>query len=62
MHRNRDHPSHEVQVVGEILHRNRAGASLRSIARHLDAQGIENKRGGRWYAPTVCYLIERQVT
>ena len=34
--------------------------SLAEIAENLNAQGIEGKRGGRWYASTVRYLIQRQ--
>ncbi len=50
----------EAKVVAEILKQRNAGASLADIAESLNAQGIEGKRGGRWYASTVRYLIQRQ--
>ena len=37
-----------------------AGKSLADIANHLNASGIEGKRGGRWFPSTVRYLIQRQ--
>lgn len=50
----------EAEIVGEILRQREAGVSLAEIAEFLNAQGIEGKRGGRWYASTVRYLIQRQ--
>ena len=50
----------EAKVIAEILKQRNAGASLADIAESLNAQGIEGKRGGRWYASTVRYLIQRQ--
>lgn len=50
----------EAKIVGEILRQREAGSSLADIANHLNAQGIEGKRGGRWFASTVRYLIQRQ--
>jgi site-specific DNA recombinase len=50
----------EAKIVGEILRQRESGASLAEIAESLNAQGIEGKRGGRWYASTVRYLIQRQ--
>ena len=50
----------EAKIVGEILRQREAGMSLADIANHLNAQGIEGKRGGRWFASTVRYLIQRQ--
>lgn len=50
----------EAKIVGEILRRRESGASLAEIAESLNAQGIEGKRGGRWHASTVRYLIQRQ--
>jgi site-specific DNA recombinase len=50
----------ESKVVAEILKQRNEGASLASIAESLNAKGIEGKRGGRWYASTVRYLIQRQ--
>lgn len=50
----------EAKIVGEILRQREAGLSLADIADSLNTQGIEGKRGGRWYASTVRYLIQRQ--
>lgn len=50
----------EAKVVAEILKQRHEGASLANIAEFLNAQGIEGKRGGRWYASTVRYVIQRQ--
>jgi len=50
----------EAKIVGEILRMRDAGASFASIAGAMNERGIEGKRGGRWYASTVRYLINRQ--
>ena len=50
----------ESAIVASILKMREAGASLADIANHLNAQGIEGKRGGRWFPSTVRYLIQRQ--
>ena len=50
----------ESEIVSEILSHREAGASLLKIAESLNAAGIGGKRGGRWYASTVSYLIRRQ--
>ena len=50
----------EAKIVGEILRQREAGASLADIANNLNANGIEGKRGGRWFPSTVRYLIQRQ--
>lgn len=50
----------EAAVVAEILRLRDAGASLAEIAMTLNVQGVEGKRGGRWHASTVRYLINRQ--
>lgn len=51
----------ESKIVGDVIRRREAGASLAEIADYLNAQGIAGKRGGRWYPSTVRYLIQRQV-
>ena len=50
----------ESKVVGDILRLRNAGASLGHIADTLNAQGITGKRGGKWFASTVRYIIQRQ--
>jgi site-specific DNA recombinase len=50
----------ESAIVANILKMREAGKSLADIANHLNASGIEGKRGGRWFPSTVRYLIQRQ--
>lgn len=50
----------EARVVAHILSQRKAGRTLVEIADALNAKGIQGKRGGRWYASTVRYLIQRQ--
>lgn len=50
----------EAKIVAQILSLRESGCSLAEIADHLNEQGIEGKRGGRWFASTVRYLIQRQ--
>ena len=50
----------EAKIVAEILRMRESGASLAEIAETLNERGIEGKRGGRWYASTVRYVIHRQ--
>jgi len=51
----------EATVVSEILDLRDRGTTFLSIAEILNARGVQGKRGGRWYASTVRYLIGRQV-
>ena len=50
----------EALVVARILRDRQAGRTLVEIAEALNTKGIAGKRGGRWYASTVRYLIQRQ--
>jgi site-specific DNA recombinase len=50
----------EAAIVAEIMRMRANGLSLAKIATDLNERGIEGKRGGRWHASTVRYLIERQ--
>ena len=50
----------EAKIVGEILAMREAGASFAAIADTLNERGIEGKRGGRWFASTVRYMVNRQ--
>jgi len=50
----------EVNIVAEILEQREQGSTLAAIADNLNTRGIEGKRGGKWYASTVSYLIKRQ--
>lgn len=50
----------EAKIVAEILRRRDAGESFAAIADELNARGIEGKRGGRWFASTVRYVVNRQ--
>ena len=50
----------EANIVAEILELREQGHTLAGIADTLNTRGIEGKRGGKWYASTVSYLIKRQ--
>jgi site-specific DNA recombinase len=50
----------EAQIVAKVLRMRSAGKSFAAIADYLNVQGISGKQGGRWYASTVRYLINRQ--
>ena len=50
----------EALVVAEIMSQRGAGKTLVQIADGLNIRGIEGKRGGKWHASTVRYLIQRQ--
>ena len=50
----------EAKIVAEILAMREAGASFAAIADAMNERGIEGKRGGRWFASTVRYMINRQ--
>ncbi len=50
----------EALVVAEIMSQRDAGKTLVQIADGLNGRGIEGKRGGKWHASTVRYLIQRQ--
>ena len=50
----------EAKIVAEIIAMRDAGASFASIADTLNERGIEGKRGGRWFASTVRYMVNRQ--
>ena len=50
----------EARIVAEVIRLREAGATLAGIADTLNERGIEGKRGGRWYASTISYLLKRQ--
>jgi site-specific DNA recombinase len=50
----------EAAIVADILRMREAGQSFARIADTLNTRGIEGKRGGRWFASTVRYVIRRQ--
>ena len=50
----------EAQIVASILQQRQSGSTLVEIATHLNAIGIQGKKGGKWHASTVRYLINRQ--
>lgn len=50
----------ESRIVAEIMRQRAAGVSMNEIASNLNAQGIQGKRGGKWFASTVRYVIQRQ--
>jgi site-specific DNA recombinase len=50
----------EAQIVASIMQQRQSGSTLVEIATHLNANGIHGKKGGKWHASTVRYLINRQ--
>lgn len=48
----------ELKRVKWIRRKRKAGRSLRGIAAQLNQREVETKKGGRWYASTVKYLLE----
>ncbi len=48
----------ELKRVKWIRRKRKAGRSLRWIAAQLNQREVETKKGGRWYASTVKYLLE----
>ena len=50
----------EAQIVANIMQQRQTGSTLVEIATHLNACGIQGKKGGKWHASTVRYLINRQ--
>ena len=50
----------EARIVAEVIRLREAGATLAGIADTLNERCIEGKRGGRWYASTISYLLKRQ--
>lgn len=47
----------EFKVVSYVKSLKRKKLSLRQIANRLNEQGISTKRGGKWYAGTVRYIL-----
>jgi len=50
----------EAKIVAEIARMRGRGAALQAIADRLNSKGIEGKRGGKWHASTVRYVLKRQ--
>ena len=50
----------EARLVAEIMRLRDQGSTLTAIANEMNQRGIQGKRGGKWYASTVRYLIQRQ--
>lgn len=51
----------EQQTIKDILAWRRKGWTLRRIAEELTAQGRPTKKGGKWYACTVNYIINNSL-
>jgi len=48
----------ESRTILRIFEEQAQKVSLRAIARQLNADGVPTKRGGRWYAATVRYILD----
>jgi len=53
--------SEELAVVEELRQKRAVGCSLRQLAADLNARGVPTKRGARWHASTVKYLLENDL-
>jgi len=51
----------EQEAVRFIREQRAAGLSLREIADQLNAAGVPTKKGGKWYASTVKYILENNL-
>jgi DNA invertase Pin-like site-specific DNA recombinase len=49
----------ETKAVATIARMRKRKLTYRDIARQLNADGVAGKRGGRWHASTVRYLLNR---
>ena len=49
----------ELAVISEIMQLHGEGASLRTIANGLNERKVPTKNGGKWYASTVKYILDR---
>lgn len=49
----------ELETVSEIQRLRDEGLALRAIAQELNVQGRRTKRGKRWYASSVRYVLQR---
>lgn len=50
----------EARIVAEIARMRKRGAAFKAIADQLNSEGIEGKKGGKWHASTVRYVLQRQ--
>jgi len=50
----------EALIVAKVLNKRQAGMTLAAIADELNLLGITGKKGGKWFASSVSYLINRQ--
>jgi DNA invertase Pin-like site-specific DNA recombinase len=51
----------ELLTVARILDFHASGASYNGIAEQLNAERIKTKRGGKWYASTVRYIVKNNL-
>jgi site-specific DNA recombinase len=51
----------EQTIVQQVQQWHRQGSSLHQIAARLTAAGVPTKRGGKWYACTVSYLLRNEL-
>jgi len=57
----RDEIDDELAIVRYVKKLRREGLVLRKIAEILTAEGYQTKRGGKWYAGTVKYLLDNPI-
>jgi DNA invertase Pin-like site-specific DNA recombinase len=55
-------PNKEEQAAVKLIKKRRAaGITLQAIAGELTKKGIKTKRGGKWYAGTIKYILENNL-
>ena len=52
---------HELAVVARILAMSAERASLRTIARTLNGEGITSKTGGKWHSSAIWYVLHNDL-
>jgi len=53
--------SQEQEIIAQIFTWRQSGWSLRKIAAELNHRGVPTKRGGKWYAATIRYLLKNNL-
>jgi DNA invertase Pin-like site-specific DNA recombinase len=51
----------EAETVSMIKRLRKRGLSMKAIADHLNDNGIPTKRGGKWYASTIQYILNNKL-
>jgi len=52
----------QFETIAVIQDLRSAGHTLQAIAAHLNTNGYQTQRGGKWYPTTVANVLQRGVT